>query len=66
MFYRVVPFDTEQALQSARLRDSTRARGLSPGDRACLALAAAAELPAYTADREWEGIAAGVEIRLIR
>ncbi len=59
-------FDDAQALHAAHLRASTRSKGLSLGDRACLALAAIAQVPVYTADRGWEGIEAGVEIRFIR
>lgn len=62
----VVPFDAAQAVQAAKLRTPTRPKGLSLGDRACIALSAAASFPAYTADRGWEGLAAGAEIRFVR
>src|SRR5690242_18769160 len=35
----VIPFDAQLALDAARLRVTTRAAGLSLGDRACLATA---------------------------
>jgi PIN domain nuclease of toxin-antitoxin system len=59
-------FDAELAFAAGFLRPSTRARGLSFGDRACLALAMALELPALTADRSWRGLALGVDVRVIR
>ncbi|MDE2904346.1 MAG: type II toxin-antitoxin system VapC family toxin [Chloroflexota bacterium] len=62
----VVAFDESQAFQSGQLRRSTRHRGLSLGDRACLQLAAIRGLPAVTADRAWVGLAVGVEVRVIR
>lgn len=62
----VVPFDERQAFEVGMLRPSTRARGLSLGDRACLALARERNVPALTADRGWSGLDIGVEIGLIR
>lgn len=61
-----VSFSEDQALASGALRAATRAAGLSLGDRACLALARARGLPAFTADRAWRGLDAGVEIRVVR
>lgn len=63
---QVVDFDETQALEAAALRRTTRARGLSLGDRACLALAKLRGLPVLTADRAWTQVDAGVEIVLIR
>lgn len=62
----VAPFDAAQAYASADLRAATRACGLSLGDRACLALARSAGLPALTCDRIWNGADLDVEIELIR
>jgi ribonuclease VapC len=62
----VAPFDTELAELAAALVPLTRRRGLSFGDRACLALARQLGLPAFTADRRWAGLDCGVEIRQIR
>ena len=62
----VVPFDAAQARVAGDLRTLTRARGLSLGDRACLALARALGLPAMTADRAWAGLRIGIEIRAVR
>lgn len=62
----VVPFNTEDAMTAAKLRPLTRNRGLSMGDRACLALALRYNLPVLTADRPWAELDVGVDIRLIR
>ena len=62
----VIAFDNSQALASASLRRSTRRRGLSLADRACLQLAAQRGLPAVTADRAWAELDVGVEVRVIR
>lgn len=64
--FDVVPFDEAQATDAARLRPKTRKLGLSLGDRACIALASALGLPVLTADRHWDGLDIGVDIRLIR
>ena len=61
-----VEFSVEQAVTAAVLGAEARSRGLSFGDRACLALAIERKCPALTADRAWAGIDAGVEVRLIR
>ena len=62
----VIPFDEGQAHDSSLLRAATRHKGLSLGDRACLALARRLGLPALTADRIWAELDVGVEVRLIR
>jgi PIN domain nuclease of toxin-antitoxin system len=62
----VVPFDEEQAIETARLRPVTRSLGLSLGDRACLALARKLQLPAMTADRAWGSLDIGVQVTVIR
>ena len=64
----VVNFTELHAREAGRLRPVTRSSGLSLGDRACLALARSFEVPAVTADRQWEKIEepAGVEIIRIR
>jgi ribonuclease VapC len=60
--------DRDAAIASGFLRPATRSAGLSLGDRACLALAAALGLPALTADRSWQSVAAaiGVQVKPIR
>jgi PIN domain nuclease of toxin-antitoxin system len=63
---RVEPFTAEDAEVAAGLRRPTRSRGLSPGDSACLALAARLGLPALTADRAWLALDLAVAVRAIR
>ncbi len=63
---RVFPFDERDVMATARLRQGSRAAGLSLGDRACLALAERHGVPAVTADREWRKVKLDVEVRLIR
>ncbi|WP_182913795.1 type II toxin-antitoxin system VapC family toxin [Sphingobium terrigena] len=60
------PFDRDQALIAADLRAVTRSRGLSLGDRACLALARSLDAPVLTADQVWAELDIGIDIRLIR
>lgn len=63
----VRPFDAAQAYIAGGLRQPTRGKGLSLGDRACLALAAQLRVAAMTADRAWAGLSLdGIEVRLIR
>lgn len=62
----VVDFGPGLARRSAHLRSSTRGRGLSLGDRACLALAEQLGEPALTADRAWRDLPIPVEVRMIR
>jgi len=59
-------FGRELAFQTGLLRPTTRSRGLSLGDRACLALGQQLNLPVLTTDRAWEGLDLGVEVRLAR
>ena len=66
MDLRVVAFDEPLARAAARLRSLTRRAGLSPGDRACLALGDKLGCAVITADRAWARIDIGVEIVLIR
>lgn len=60
------PFDGELAQIVGDLRLLTRRRGLSFGDRACLALAMRSNLPVLTADRAWLTLGLDLDIRLIR
>ncbi|WP_293905925.1 type II toxin-antitoxin system VapC family toxin [Phenylobacterium sp.] len=62
----IEPFDGDDALQAGLWRRATRSRGLSLGDRACLALGKRLGLPVYTADRAWAELDLGVEVVLIR
>lgn len=58
------PFDTPTARSTAELWSS--GRGLSLGDRACLALAASIDGVALTADRRWADAGVDVQVELIR
>lgn len=62
----VVDFDQSLAEQTGALAALTRSRGLSLGDRACLALARREHATAMTADYAWSKLDIGVDIELIR
>jgi ribonuclease VapC len=62
----VIDFDQAQAIEVGLLREKTKAAGLSLGDRACIALAQAKQLPVLTADKVWAELGLGVEVRLVR
>ena len=62
----VEPFTRDDAYAVAAMRPATRQRGLSVGDRACLALALRLGLPALTADRVWTQVNVGVTVELLR
>ena len=61
----VLPFTDELALASGLLRPSTRALGLSLGDRCCLALAQSLNAEVVTADRPWKALK-GWRLKFIR
>ena len=61
-----IAFDTDMALRTALLQPVTHPRGLSPGDRACLALAKSREAIALTADKLWLELDIGIQIECIR
>ncbi len=65
---RILPIDTALSYEAGMLRSITLERGLSLGDRYCLALARREGAPALTAERRWPEIAAaaGVTVELIR
>ena len=62
----VAPLEGDLAIDTGLLRASTRAAGLSLGDRACLALARSLGVPALTTDRAWQDLDIGVAIELAR
>ncbi len=63
----VIAFSTAHAVRAGLLWSSTRAAGLSLGDRACLALAAATpDAVTLTSDRAWVNLAIDTTIQLIR
>lgn len=59
-----IAFDAQQATDAGLLRQATRVKGLSLGDRACLALAKQRGGTAYTADRSWLELAEPLGIRI--
>jgi len=61
----VVPFDEDLPVESARLRPPSSA-GLSPGDRACLALGRRLGRRVLTADEAWVGLIPDVDVVAIR
>ncbi len=62
----VIPFNEEHARIAGDLITQTRHLGLSLGDRACLALAAALKAPVYTAEKAWTKLNIGVRVHVIR
>lgn len=63
----IVPFQQEDALKCADLRETTRALGLSLGDRACLATAQRTGYRVLTADAAWSRTRLrGVRIEVVR
>ena len=60
------PFSAVQAEIAGRLKENTKQYGLSLGDRACLALASDRGETVYTADRVWQHLRLGIEVRAIR
>lgn len=63
---RIVPFTSGHALTAGQLRQTTRHKGLSFADRACLALGLAEQADVMTADRQWLDLNIGVNIICIR
>lgn len=61
----IVDFDLQLAMQSASLRQPTKKKGLSLGDRCCLALGLRSGYEVVTAEREWAKLNL-CPIRLIR
>jgi PIN domain nuclease of toxin-antitoxin system len=64
--YRRVDLDVGLARRAGMLWRDLRPRGLSLGDRCCLALAEREGLPAMTGDRRWVDLPIDVEIRMFR
>lgn len=62
----IIDFDAQLAESAGELIVYTRDKGLSLGDRACLALAGRESLPALTTDRAWANLNIGVDIQFIR
>jgi len=63
---QVIPFDEDLAERAGALRATTKAFGLSLGDRACLALAERSRLPVLTADRMWKDLGLHIDVQILR
>ena len=64
--FTVIPYSQETAELAGALLSTTQSKGLSLGDRACLALGITQNLPVLTADKAWAEIELPIEVRLIR
>jgi PIN domain nuclease of toxin-antitoxin system len=62
----IVAATETQAIAAAKIDVQTISKGLSVGDRMCLALAIERNLPAMTTEKSWPGLAHGVNVVLIR
>ena len=62
----IISFDMNQAFIAGFLRKETKIKGLSFGDRACIALGKMMKLPVMSADKVWAEIDCGVHVELIR
>lgn len=66
LVHAVIPFDEDQAYIAGHLYAKAQTKGLSFGDRACLSLGKAKNMPVLTADRPWSEVDCGVDVQLIR
>jgi PIN domain nuclease of toxin-antitoxin system len=62
----VIDVTADRALGAGRIHERTRGRGISMGDRFCLALAEELGLPVVTGDRRWKDLGLPLDVRLIR
>ena len=62
----IEPFTDVDALAAAALYPQTASKGLSLGDRSCLALAQRLSVPAVTAEHTWAKLDLEIGIQLIR
>jgi ribonuclease VapC len=62
----VEPFTDVDAMVAAALYPTTASKGLSLGDRSCLALAQRLSVPAVTAEHTWVKLDLDIAIQLIR
>ncbi len=63
----IISFDSELSFATASLKKLTKHKGLSLGDRACIALGIFLDLPVYTADKAWAELKIpNLKINLIR
>lgn len=62
----VIDFTTSHATEAGLLRKKTRSKGLSLGDRACIALALETKAPILTSDQIWQTLRLPVSVVNIR
>jgi PIN domain nuclease of toxin-antitoxin system len=62
----IVPFEEWNARDAARLYPTTKDKGLSFADRACLSLALELDARLYTADKRLAGVDVPLDLILIR
>lgn len=63
----IIPFDHELSIVAGKLTAITKSKGLSLGDRACIATALQLDLPVYTADKVWADLdIPNLKLKLIR
>lgn len=62
----VLPHDEALAIEAGAMYATTRSKGLSLADRACLALARRLGATALTTDRAWRAVHVGVAVEVIR
>jgi PIN domain nuclease of toxin-antitoxin system len=62
----VIDFNQTQSLQAGQLILTTSAKGLSLGDRACIAMAHERKRAALTADKAWSTLDLNIKVILIR
>ncbi len=63
---RIIDLDRVDAMRTGLLRHQTRSKGLSLGDRACLAVALRHGASVLTTDRAWKDIDVGIDVELLR
>ena len=62
----VEQYTSEQAKLAGSLVTETKTKGLSLGDRSCLALALLLGAPVYTTEQIWRNLKIGIPIHVIR
>jgi len=65
--HSIIDFDKSLCYMAASLKNQTKHKGLSLGDRACIATALQLDLPVYTADKTWAELdIPNLKLKLIR
>ena len=62
----IIPFNLKHVELVAQLQTLTQHKGLSLGDKACIALGIATSYPIYTADKIWAELELNCQIIVIR